>query len=186
MAVYSAQIQMMNDQVEASKKTAATVSEQVDNANLMAASYRNLVKAMRAFENGEGENAATSLAEVEPSLLDADSKAAFESMAQEMNASLFAAYRKAGIAAFDNRKYDNAVRKLELAKAIDGTDYDVLNYLAHSYRMLGDTENADRNFNLIISTYPDSQKAENARQYLSTGGAAGQTDGGDSREDGET
>ena len=186
MAVYSAQIQMMNDQVEASKKTAATVSEQVDNANLMAASYRNLVKAMRAFENGESENAATSLAEVEPSLLDADSKAAFESMAQEMNASLFAAYRKAGIAAFDNRKYENAVRKLELAKAIDGTDYDVLNYLAHSYRMLGNTENADRNFNLIISTYPDSQKAENARQYLSAGGAAGQTDGGDSREDGET
>ena len=93
-------------------------------------------------------------------------------MASEMNASLFAALRKAGIAAFDGKNYQNAVRKLELAKTIDGTDYDVLNYLAHSYRMLGDAENADAQFRLIIETFPDSQKAENARQYLSDAAAS--------------
>ncbi|MDO5701866.1 MAG: hypothetical protein Q4G47_00735, partial [Lachnospiraceae bacterium] len=133
-------------------------------------------KAMRAWDQGETESAATSLAEVTPSLLDSDSREAFDAMAQEMNASLFAAYRKAGIAAFDGRKYENAIQKLELAKAIDSTDYDVLNYLAHSYRMTGDTTNADLNFNLIISTYPGTQKAESARQYLSTASSEGETE----------
>lgn len=173
MAVYSAQIQMMNDQVEASKKTATTATDQVSNANLTASSYRNLVKAMRAFENEENEKAATALAEVDPASLDADAKAVFDSMAAEMNASLFAAYRKAGIAAFDGKNYDNAIRTLELAKKIDSSDYDVLNYLAHSYRMKGDTANADLNFNLIITTFPGSKKAESARQYLSGTGVPG-------------
>lgn len=177
MAVYSAQIQMMNDQVEASKKMASTATDQIDSANLKAVSYQYLVKAMRAWDQGESESAATSLAEVTPSLLDSDSREAFDAMAQEMNASLFAAYRKAGIAAFDGRKYENAIRKLELAKAIDPTDYDVLNYLAHSYRMSGDTANADLNFNLIISTYPGTQKAESARQYLSAASAGEETEG---------
>ena len=172
MAVYSAQIQMMNDQIASSQKTAENAAGQVETASLEAASYRNLVKAMSSWENGQTDAAAKALAEVEPSLLDTDGKAIYDAMASEMNASLFAALRKAGIAAFDGKNYQNAVRKLELAKTIDGTDYDVLNYLAHSYRMLGDAENADAQFRLIIETFPDSQKAENARQYLSDAAAS--------------
>ena len=172
MAVYSAQIQMMNDQIASSQKTAENAAGQVETASLEAASYRNLVKAMSSWENGQTDAAAKALAEVEPSLLDTDGKAIYDTMASEMNASLFAALRKAGIAAFDGKNYQNAVRKLELAKTIDGTDYDVLNYLAHSYRMLGDAENADAQFRLIIETFPDSQKAENARQYLSDAAAS--------------
>ena len=46
MAVYSAQIQMMNDQIASSQKTAENAAGQVETASLEAASYRNLVKAM--------------------------------------------------------------------------------------------------------------------------------------------
>lgn len=171
MAVYSAQIQMMNDQVSVSQRSAESAADQVQTATMLAASYQNLTKALYSWENGQTSSAAAYLAGVEPSLLDSDSKAIFNSMADEMANSLFAAYKKAGIAAFDSKNYDEAIRKLELAKAIDPTDYDILNYLAHSYRMKGDTANADLNFNLIISGFPDSQKAENARQYLSTNSA---------------
>lgn len=168
MAVYSAQIEMMNDQTATAMKTAETASEEIEKATILATSYQNLTKAMNAWENGQTSSAATLLASVEPSVLDSDSRAIFNSMANDMSNSLFAAYKKAGIAAFDAKNYDEAIRKLELAKGIDETDYDILNYLAHSYRMKGDSENADLNFNLIISGFPDTQKAENARQYLSS------------------
>ena len=82
---------------------------------------------------------------------------------------------------------------MELAKVIDATDYDILNYLAHSYRMKGDSENADLNFNLIISGFPNTQKAENARQYLSSSSAsveaqnvAGQTENTSGAGEGDT
>ncbi len=193
MAVYSAQIQMMNDQVETAMKTAQTAGEQMEHAALLASSYQNLTKAMSAWESGQTSTAATLLAGVEPSVLDADSRAIFTNMANDMSNSLFAAYKKAGIAAFDGKNYDEAVRILELAKVIDATDYDILNYLAHSYRMKGDSENADLNFNLIISGFPNTQKAENARQYLSSSSAsveaqnvAGQTENTSGAGEGDT
>ena len=171
MAVYSAQIQMMNDQIEVSQKTVTDANDEAETALLLASSYQNMVKAMNAWENGQTSTAATYLAGVEPSLLDGDTKGIFNDMAEEMDVSLFAAYKKAGIAAFDSKNYKEAVRILELAKTMDPTDYDILNYLAHSYRMQGNAEQADLNFNLIISSFPDSQKAANARQYLSTNSA---------------
>ena len=171
MAVYSAQIQMMNDQIEVSQRSVSTANEQAESSALTASSYQNLVKALNAWNDGQTSSAATYLACVEPSLLDEDSRRIFSNIAEEMDVSLFAAYKKAGIAAFDSKNYAEAVRILELAKGMDSSDYDILNYLAHSYRMQGDAENADLNFNLIITSFPDSQKAENARQYLSSNSA---------------
>ncbi len=172
MAVYSAQIQMMNDQVDAARTTAASAAEDIDSAELKAESYRNLAEAIYAFDSGQNESAAKALAKVDPSLLDKSMKSVFDGMAGEMQSALFSAYKKAGIDAFDNKDYDTVIRVMELARAINGTDYDVLNYLAHAYRMKGDTANADENFRRIIATWPDTQKADNAMQYLSENAAS--------------
>ena len=72
-----------------------------------------------------------------------------------------------GIAAFGNGDYATAVTNLEMAKSIDPTDYETLDYLAHAYRFLGDTANADAAFQFIIDTFPNTARAENARMFLS-------------------
>jgi Flp pilus assembly protein TadD len=42
-----------------------------------------------------------------------------------------------------------------------------MNYLAHSYRLNGDTENADKTFLAIVEAFPGSRRATNAVEYLS-------------------
>ena len=44
----------------------------------------------------------------------------------------------------------------------------MLNYLAHAYRLSGNSAAADINFQTIIDTYPNTNRAENARVYMST------------------
>ena len=73
-----------------------------------------------------------------------------------------------GAAAFDAAEYERAVHYLEKAKEVEEEDYVVLNHLAHSYRYLGDANRADENFRKIIETWPDSEWAAAASQYLGT------------------
>ena len=87
-------------------------------------------------------------------------------------------YKTEGISAYEEEDYQTAIECLEAAKAIDSSDYEVLSYLAHSYRMTGDTANADINFQLIINTYPDTVRADNARVYMSEEALAAAENGG--------
>lgn len=168
MAVYSAQIQTMNDQIEASRQTVETANEQIDSANKRSTNYENLIKAVNAMRGESYETAANALAQIDTAELSVEAKSVYENVAAELQTSLGDAYKKAGIEAFNSADYDTAVARLEAAVGITPEDYDVLNYLAHAYRMKGDTEKADATFQKIIELFPDTQEAENARGYLST------------------
>lgn len=52
------------------------------------------------------------------------------------------------------------------AKNINDSDYTVLNYLAHAYRLSGDTDNAISVFQEIIDKFPGTQKATKAEQQI--------------------
>jgi tetratricopeptide (TPR) repeat protein len=168
MAVYSAQIQTLNEEIKKSTDTVNTAKDQIDAANAKATAAENLLKAVDAYNNQSMETAATALASVDSSELSVEAKAVFDSMTSELSSSLVSIYKSDGLKAFENGDYETAAQKLEEARAIDSTDYDVLNYLAHSYRLAGDTENADKIFQLIIDNYPGTAKADNAGKYLST------------------
>lgn len=171
MAVYSAQIQTMNDQIEASQSTVDTANEQIAEANNRASAYESLLKARKEYEDGSEETAANALAEVDTSFLSVEGNAVYDSLMSELRDYMESAFLRAGISAFNSQDYDTAITKFLAAYDLNNSDYSVLNYLAHSYRMNGDTENADKYFQLIIDTFPDSTEAENASQYLSTNAA---------------
>ena len=97
---------------------------------------------------------------------------------EKANGELLRGYKTDGISAYEEEDYQTAIQCLEAAKAIDSSDYEVLSYLAHSYRMTGDTANADINFQLIIDTYPDTVRADNARVYMSEEALAAAENGG--------
>lgn len=168
LAVYSAQIEMLQEEIRSTEDTVNSAQQQVNSANTTADSYDGLIKAVNATNNGQVDTAANELAAMDPATLTADGKAVFDKIAKEIPSALAAAYKQAGIAAFNSKDYPTAITKLEAAAATGVMDYDVLNYLAHAYSMSGDTANSDRVLNLIIAAWPDSQRAENAREYLSS------------------
>ncbi|MEE3419515.1 MAG: tetratricopeptide repeat protein [Lachnospiraceae bacterium] len=168
MASYSAQIQNLNKRVEEAEKTSSTASAQVTTANTRATSYEGLISAMNSYQQGSTDQAASSLSEVDPDQLSSDTRAIFDSLSSQLGSQLLPIYKQAGLSAFQSRDYKTAATKLELAHKIDDQDYDIMNYLAHSYRLMGDSANADKIFELIISTFPGTSKAEDAAKYLSS------------------
>lgn len=172
MASYSAQIQNLNKQVEEAQKTTSTAEAQVSTANTRATSYESLISAMNSFQQGSVDQAAQSLAQVAPDQLSSDTRAVFDSLSASLTSQLLPLYKQAGLSAFQSKDYKTAAAKLELARQLDDSDFDILNYLAHSYRLQGDTANADRVFETIINTFPGTSQAEDAANYLSNNAAA--------------
>ena len=162
----------MNDQILASQETVNTANEQIEQANSRATSYDNLVKATTGYRGETYTTAANALAAVDPNDLSVDARAQYDFLIGAMASSMTTAFKKAGIEAFNTGDYDKAIEKLTLSYASNETDYETLNYLAHSYRMKGDTAKSDELFQKIIDENPGSQIADNARQYLSTSGNA--------------
>ena len=167
MAVYASQIQTMNDQIKASQETVDTAKEKIEAANAKSSSYDNLISAQNAYNNGTYDTAAEALADIDASQLSAEAKAVYDGLSSQLKDYLMAAYKKVGLEAFSKADYASAITKLEAARAIDASDYDVLNYLAHAYRLSGNQDKADEIFTQIVQTFPNSTQSENAMQYLS-------------------
>jgi Tfp pilus assembly protein PilF/uncharacterized coiled-coil protein SlyX len=172
MSTQTAEIERLNEQIATEQDTVDTANTQIDEANAKANTYQNLLKAVNALNNKQYDVASNALASVDTSYLTVESKAVYDSIYPQVSATLLAQYKAAGIAAFNAQNYATAITNLELAKKIDAKDYDVLNYLAHSYRLSGDTASADANFQAIITLFPGTKKAENAKTYLSTASAS--------------
>ena len=168
LAVYSAQIETLTEQIKESEENVTAAQDQIDTAGMTAANYDGLITAVNAGNNGAADVAANALAAMDPETLSEEGRAVYDKVASEVPTALAAAYKQLGIAAFNSKDYETAIKKLEAAMATGVVDYDVMNYLAHSYSLSGDTANSDRVLNLIIAQYPDTQHAENARSFLSS------------------
>lgn len=62
--------------------------------------------------------------------------------------------------------YDLAIEEYTKAWLLDKTNSDVLMNLAHCYRQSGDTRKADELYQQIIDTFPDTQNAMDAADYI--------------------
>lgn len=186
-AAADAQIADLKQQIVTSQETVDTANTQIETATAKTTAYESLLKAVNAYNNGDLAMASNALSAVDVTKLTAEAKSIYDTMVSKANGELLASYKKEGISAYEQENYQTAIECLEAAKAIDSSDYEVLSYLAHSYRMTGDTANADINFQLIIDTYPDTVRAENARNYMSEDAAtraAGSGEGGENAGEG--
>ena len=71
---------------------------------------------------------------------------------------MFQELSQSGVNAFDDANYTEAIDKLSKAKNINDSDYTVLNYLAHAYRLSGDTDNAISVFQEIIDKFREPRR----------------------------
>lgn len=190
MAAQTAELDLLRKEVEESKDTVTTATEQIDTANKTTAVYENLVKACNAWLNENYSEAATALTNVDPELLSVEARSVYNYMYSSARTTVFNKMKEAGINSFDHADYETAITQLKQAKqAATEDDYEVMNYLAHAYRLAGNTVEADKAFQEIIDTFPGTRKATRAEAYLSqnqTGTEAGDAITADEAGDSDT
>ena len=150
--------------------------QQIQTAQDTVASYENLLKAVEAQQQGNTSNATNALTEVNPEALSVDARAVYDTIYKSMQSTMFQELSDSGVSAFDDSNYTEAIDKLSKAKNINDSDYTVLNYLAHAYRLSGDTDNAISVFQEIIDKFPGTQKATKAEQQIEALGGTVKTE----------
>lgn len=176
MAAQAAELDKKDEQIQASEETVNSAQEQIDEAGVRVTSYENLIKALGAYQEGAYTNAANALMNVDPDLLSVDAKEIYDNIYTNVRTTMFNRLSERGEELFDNADYEGSIEPLTQAMEIDATDYKVLNYLAHAYRMTGDNENAVKIFEAIVKEFEGSKKATDAQAYIDSLGA--ETDGG--------
>lgn len=167
-ATQNAEISRLKDALNTSRETVDTANQQIEEAGKKTGSYENLIVASSEYNKGNYTTAAAALANVNPDLLSVEAKAIYDSIYADVRSTLFRKFKEDGINAFNDGAYDSAINLLKQAKdAAAASDYEVMNYLAHAYRLSGDTENSDQAFLDIIKAFPGTRRATNAEAYLS-------------------
>lgn len=184
-ASQEAQIQNLQEEIEASNHTVESAKEQIADAEKQATAYENLITALNAYQGQDYEAAANAMNDLDPSLLSAGAKEAYDSIYEEVQSRMFELLSEAGTEAFDNADYETAIENLTRAREINGDDYDVLTYLASAYRLSGDSENALPVYREIVEKFP-GHRATAAQYYINqlgengdSAGNAENTDAGD-------
>lgn len=67
---------------------------------------------------------------------------------------------------YNEKEYESAVTYLLAAYQMGGADADTLYFLGRSYQKSGDEENARVYFQMLVSQYPDSNRADMAHQCM--------------------
>lgn len=96
----------------------------------------------------------------------ADFKALYQVLMGETGPKVIEAYKEAARTAMKGNDYDEAISQYEKAYALDPTDSDVLMNLAHAYRQNDNIEKANELYNKVITDFPETQNAADAREYI--------------------
>ena len=94
--------------------------------------------------------------------------ALYEKLSSSAGQAAIAAYINDARSAIRQNDYDSAITAYEKAWELDRTNSDMLMNLAHAYRQSGDTEKADELYKQVIDTFPDSQNAIDAAEYMTS------------------
>lgn len=175
MAIQTAQMTNLENELTALKESTAAAAQQADEAAARIAAYDNLILASSALAQDDYSQAAAYLATVDQNILSASARTAYDAIYNSAKTTVYNQLKTTGLDAFDSGDYATAIDQLTKAnEASEEPDYEVMNRLAHAYRLSGNTQQADLAFQAIIDAFPDTRKAESAEAYLSWNLAAGE------------
>ena len=167
MASQTAEMTNLKNELDALKETSASAVSQIEEHSNRIATYENLIQASIALAQEEYSKAAQFLSEVDQKLLSSDAKACYNAIYSTAKTTVFNTLKNNGLEAFDDGDYDTAIDQLTKAhEASTEPDYEVMNRLAHAYRLKGDRTAADTAFQAIIDAFPGTRKAESAEYYI--------------------
>ena len=167
MATQSVEMEKMEQQIKQSEETVTSAQEQIGQAETKVTTYENLIKAYASYKNGDYTAATNVLSNVDSSLLSVDATEIYNNMYDNMKTSIMADMKLKGEVAFYNTKdYPAAIEAFSKYLEMDPGNYEVMNFLAHSYRFNGNIEEAKAAFQKIVDTFPGTKKAATAQKYI--------------------
>jgi len=143
----------------------ATATEQLDAASSQYNHMERLITAYNAYRSGKYDMARETLQSLDAEALPIAARTMLSNLLADADTKLYNSYLEAGVAAYDSANYEEAIRQLLLAKEIKRDEYDVLLYLANSYRHSNDADNAVQTYDEIIAKFAGTQRAESAEYY---------------------
>lgn len=168
MASQTAEMANLKNELEALKQASASSTQQAEEAVKKIAAYESLIQASRALALEDYTGAAEHLALVDQNLLSPEAKTAYDTIYSTAKTTVLRKLKENGLEAFDNEDYALAISQLTQAyEAAEEPDYEVMNRLAHAYRLSGNQAKADEMFQAIIDAFPGTEKADRAKIYLS-------------------
>ena len=180
LASGTAQIQDLQDQITSLESKVENANLERDDALAKAESYDALMAAAVQYVGGEITAASDAVADIDESKLDGTAKVLYESLMGGVSGTLFDGYYSAGTTAYVSRDYATAASQLQKAVEADkdGTNvnyYNALYYLAFAYYNQGDTSNANKYFNEIVTKFP--AQAASVQPYITSSGGATNSQG---------
>lgn len=169
MASQNAEMNKMKEQIDQSEETVSTAQAQMEEAAGRVTSYENLIKAYSAYQEGNLTSAANVLQNVQGDLLDGEAKEIYDTIYSNMKTTMQKNLKSQGEQAFYAKNYAEAIDYFTQALEMDDTDYEVMNFLAHSYRLNGEYDKAVEAFQKIVDQFPGS-RASRAQKYVDNGG----------------
>jgi TolA-binding protein len=67
---------------------------------------------------------------------------------------------------YSDGKYEKAIKELEKAVNLNPEDVNAIYFMGRSYHRLEDKENAALYYNIVLTEYPDSNRAADAQSFL--------------------
>lgn len=170
MASQTAEMSKLQEQIDASEETVSSAQAQIEEAENKVTSYENLIKAYVAYQAGGYTSAANVLQNVQPDLLSVDAKEIYDSIYANIKTTMKQNLKTQGDVAFYEEDYESAIDYYKQVLEMDDSDYEVLNFLAHSYRLNEQYDKAVETFQMIVDKFPGTKRASNAQKYIDNGG----------------
>ncbi len=101
-----------------------------------------------------------------------DFKSLYEFLHSEVSVKAAGEYLKSGLSALKKNDFATAISDLTKSYETDNTNVEALYNLAHAYRKSENVSKADELYNEVITKFPDTDYAANAKGYISEEGQA--------------
>lgn len=170
MSVQSGTIATLESDKKALQDNIDELQKQVDEFALGeydAVQYDALFEAIRKYINDDKEGVAEILVDAKMDKIESDvAKDLFNLMKEDTFKSSSLKFYNTGHAQYTSGKYEEAIESLKDSIAMDQTNVDSLYFLGRSYHRLGDNDNATLYYNKVISDFPDTSRANEAKDRL--------------------
>lgn len=162
----SAALTGLQAEMDQLKKESETAVQTASEATARADGYEALMKAYRAYAEGDAAGSLEQLETVDQEALSEDAKVLYDAVFKEVGASAVNALYKSGYAAYEKGDYVTAIADLGKCYELDNSQGDALYFLARAYHKSGDTVNAKIYYQKVIDEQPNTKKATDAAGLL--------------------
>lgn len=159
-------ISRLEAELKAQRETIGNTNDQVARSSQSVASYEALLNAYMAYSGNDFDRAKEYIALVNRDLLSDDARAVYDSISINVTEKRFAELYNSGIDAFNNGDFALAAASFARAREYKNDNFNALAYMAHAYRLSGQTEAAYAAFQEMADKYPGTEIASSASRYM--------------------